>query len=150
VAAPLFATAFALSILAGCSSKHAFHFDELDLVPAQEELTEFSLGHYQVPIPVANDREGDQATPRNRFEFAFDLYALVSPEKRSQLAAAWERHEGKIRDRVIRVCRNASVDELQEPELGTLKAHLTDAVQTQLGETEVRQLLITEVVSLEI
>ena len=56
----------------------------------------------------------------------------------------------EIRDHVIRVFRNASVDELQEPELDTLKARLMDALAAQIGEQEVRQLLITEVVSLKL
>ena len=41
--------------------------------------------------------------------------------------------KASIRDRVILVCRNATTDELQEPELATLKSHLTDAVQAELG-----------------
>jgi flagellar basal body-associated protein FliL len=75
------------------------------------------------------------------------LYALVRPENKSHIADDWARHEGKIRDHVIRVCRNASVDELQEPELSTLKARLMDALAAQMGENDLRQLLITEVVS---
>jgi hypothetical protein len=48
---------------------------------------------------------------------------------------------------VISICRSASVDDLQEPELATLKARLTDVLATQLGEKRLRQLLITDVVS---
>ena len=50
----------------------------------------------------------------------------------------------------MNVCRSASLDELQEPELATLKARLTDVLTAQLGEKPLRQLVINEVVSQEL
>jgi hypothetical protein len=47
---------------------------------------------------------------------------------------------------VILVCRNATAEDLQEPELATLKSHLTDAVHAELGTQCIRKLLITDVV----
>jgi hypothetical protein len=131
----------------GCGSHSTFEFDALDLAPPQEELSEFLLGQYSIPIPIVTDRDTSHAKCRNRLQLNFELYALVRPENKSNIADDWARHEGKIRDHVIRVCRNASVDELQEPELSTLKARLMDALAAQVGEKDVRQLLITEVVS---
>ena len=84
------------------------------------------------------------------FQFDFTLYALVSPKEKSQIEEAWGRHEGQIRDEVMNVCRSASIDELQEPELATLKAKLTDALATQMGDKPLRQLVINEVVSQEL
>jgi hypothetical protein len=129
----------------GCESKSRFQFDELDLVPAQEELSEFSLGKYAIPIPIAEPGDGEADHKRNAVEFGFELIAVVKREHESRIADSWQRHEGKIRDRVIRVCRNASLDDLEE-----LKAHLMDAVQAQLGDKEIRQLVIAEVNSHEI
>jgi hypothetical protein len=136
--------------LLGCGSPSTFQFDRLDISPARESFTEFSLGRYEIPVPIANDRTNDHGKWTNRLLFEFELYALVTPDEASQLAGNWQRHEGKIRDRVIQVCRNAKLDELQEPELATLKARLMDAVQDQLGEREVRRLLMTEVISQEL
>jgi len=138
---------FLLGIASGCSSGPSYEFDALDLAPPQEELSEFNLGQYSIPIPVVAEAGSKQRLHRNRVQLNFELYALVRPEQESHLAAGWERHEGKIRDHVIRVCRNATVDELQEPELSTLKARLLDAVAAQIGKQDLRQLLITEVVS---
>ena len=129
----------------GCGSKSRFQFDELDLVPAHEELTEFSLGKYAIPIPVAEGIDGEAQPKHNAVEFGFELIAVVKRDHESRIADSWERHEGTIRDRVIRVCRNASLDDLEE-----LKAHLMDAVQAQLGDKEIRQLVIAEVKSREI
>jgi flagellar basal body-associated protein FliL len=137
-----------LCIAGGCGSHYStFEFDALDLAPPQEELSEFLLGQYSIPIPVVDQRGANEHEFRNRFQFDFELYALVRPENKSSIADDWARHEGNIRDNVIRVCRNASVDDLQEPELSTLKARLMDALASQVGKNDVRQLLITEVVS---
>jgi flagellar basal body-associated protein FliL len=133
----------------GCGSPPAFEFDELDLVAAEEELEEFSLGEYAIPIPEAQKSVGGSAGKHNRIQMDFELFALVSAHEKSKLSHAWERHEGMIRDRVIRVCRNASLEVLHEPELGTLKAKLMDALAAHLGD-DIHQLLITEVVTQEI
>ena len=143
----LWVVAAVCCLAGGCGKESSFQYDALDLAPPQEELSEFSLGQYSIPIPVADDQESGSSRHGNRFQLDFELHALVAPEKKSEIADNWSRHEGKIRDRVIRVCRNATVDELQEPELSTLKAHLMDALAAQVGEKGVRQLLITEVVS---
>jgi hypothetical protein len=130
--------------LIGCGSRSTFQFDELDVSRAHL-LNEVSLGSYRVPVPIKQDRSNDNAPRRNQYRFDFELHALVAPEHESNLAGNWQRHEGMIRDRVIRVCRNATVAELREPELATLKARLMDALQAQLGERDVRRLLLTEV-----
>ena len=138
------ASLFALVIWTGggCGSKSEFQFDELDLVPAHEELTEFSLGKYAIPIPVLEAGADESLARRNLVQFDFELIAIVKREQKSRVADSWERHEGKIRDRVIRVCRNASLDDMEE-----LRANLMDAVQDQLGDKEIRQLVISEVKS---
>jgi hypothetical protein len=139
-----------LAAMAGCRTQPAVDLEEFDLTPAHDEMTEFSLGSYTVPIPVLQSKNRDHPVRSNRLEFSFALYALVTPDQQSSLADAWERHEGKIRDRVIRVCRNASLAELEEPELATLRSHLADAVQAEVGAKGVRRLLITDVVSQEL
>jgi hypothetical protein len=132
-----------LSILAaGCGAKATFEFDELDLVPTQEELTEFPLGKYAIPIPVVDASAGGSPEQLNLVQLDFELIAVVKREHMSRIADSWDRHEGKIRDRVIRVCRNSSPEDLEE-----LRSHLMDEVQAQLGDKEIRQLVIAEVKS---
>jgi hypothetical protein len=140
------AAAALVTALVGCSSKSFYEFEEMDLTSAEEELTEFSLGHYAIPIPIIGSEGPSAGVRRNRLEFAFDLHALVPHEEETHMADLWGQHEGKVRDRVMRICRNASAEELEEqPELATLKSHLTDAVQDELGPKTIRRLLITEV-----
>ena len=59
---------------------------------------------------IVDDRNQAKLTRHNRFQFDFTLYALVSPNEKSQIEDAWERHEGQIRDQVINVCRSATLD----------------------------------------
>jgi hypothetical protein len=131
----------------GCGAKEDFAFDELDLTPAQDELIEFPLGKYVIPIPLLQAANMDEGLKRNRVEFSFALYALVTPDCKKRLAGQWNRHEGKLRDHIILVCRNATAEELQEPELATLKTHLTDVVQAELGFQCIRRLLVSEVIT---
>jgi hypothetical protein len=139
--------AVACCLAGGCGKKPSFEYDMLDPVAAKEELSEFSLGEYSIPIPVVEEGHAGKLRHTNRFQLDFELFALVTPGKKSDIADNWSRHEGEIRDHVIRVCRNATVDELLEPELSALKAHLMDALVAQVGENGLRQLLITDVVS---
>jgi hypothetical protein len=143
-------SSLAVCALSGCGSQPKFQFDRIDLLPAEENLSEFSLGQYKIPIPVVEEDSQGPAVRRNRFQFDFELYALVSPSDESQLAAAWNRHEGVIRNQVINICRSASISDLQEPELATLKTRLTNVLAAQLGEKRLRQLLITDVASQEL
>jgi Flagellar basal body-associated protein FliL len=136
--------------IVGCKPRTAYEFDALDLTPAQDELSEFSLGHYSIPIPIVASDGSKDGESRNRLQLTFDLYALVAPSYESEIHESWERHEGNVRDNVIRVCRNASLEELQEPELATLKSHLIDAIQDQLGPKSIHRLLISEVATREL
>lgn len=132
---------------AGCGGHDEFTFDELDLTPAQDEFIEFPLGKYSVPIPLLHETTMDEGLKRNRVEFSFALYALVTADCKKQLANQWKRYEGKVRDRIILVCRNATAEELREPELATLKTHLTDAVHVELGSQCIRRLLVSDIIT---
>ncbi len=143
----IFVAGLYLAATSGCGSNESYAFDELDLTPAQDELIEFSLGKYVIPIPLVKSTGMDEGLKRNRLEFSFTLHALVNGDGKKQLAAQWKRHAGKLRDRIILVCRSATIGDLQEPELATLKSHLTDAVHAELGSRFVRRLLISDVIS---
>jgi len=110
-------------------------------------LKEFLLGDYKIPISVIEDHSQNKVTRRNRLQLDFKLFALVTPKEKPRIEEAWGHHEGQIRDEVINVCRGASMDELQEPELTTLKARLTDILTAKLGEKPLRALVINQIVT---
>lgn len=131
----------------GCKPKAEFQLDGIVVLPPVEELKEFSLGEYRIPISIVDDRNQAKLTRHNRFQFDFTLYALVSPKEQSQIEDAWGRYEGQIRDQVINVCRCATLDELQEPAFATIKARLTEVLSAKLGDKPLRQLVLNAVVS---
>jgi hypothetical protein len=145
----VFAAALCLA-QAGCGEKERFRFNDIGLVTTHEELLEVPMGRFKVPVPVVERGQGKAPSAHNRMQIGFQLFALVSPSEVASLTESLERHEGKIRDNVIRVCRNATMSDLEEPELTTLKAHLTDAMEIELGASGIRRLLITDVISEEI
>ena len=75
----------------GCKSKAPFQLDGIDVLPPVEELKEFSLGKYQIPISIVDDRNQSKLSRHNCFQFDFTLYALVSPKEKSQIEDAWEQ-----------------------------------------------------------
>jgi hypothetical protein len=144
----LFSASVLVCALIGCHSKSSFKFDLLDQLPPEEVLKEFPLGEYKIPISVViEDRSQNKLTRRNRLQLDFKLFALVSPKEAPQIEEAWGHHEGQIRNDVMNTCRNASVDELQEPELTTLKARLTDVLTAKLGDKPLRALVINQIVT---
>src|SRR6185295_5050107 len=53
----------------GCRSKSSLQYDRLDLHPPEDELKEFPLGEYKIPIPLVDDRAQNKLTRTNRFQF---------------------------------------------------------------------------------
>ena len=64
----------------GCSSKSKFKFDQMDIAPAVEELAEFPLGEYKIPIPVAVDDGAEGG------KFAWQPFAVRFPAIRARFA----------------------------------------------------------------
>ena len=131
--------------IVGCGSTPTYEFDELDSTPAQDDLIEFSFGKYVIPIPLAKSFAANEEQKRNRLEFSFELHALITGDYESELKGLWKQHKSSIRDQVILVCRTATIEEIQEPEFATLKSHLSDAIQEELGTKDIRRILISEV-----
>lgn len=142
-----FAAVLVASTVFGCAEKEAdVLLDDISVLPAREELVEVPLGAFMIPVPVVLD----EATPRleadNLIQLDFDLVAVVEPDHKKRIERYLERHEGRVRDEVIRVCRNTARDDLMESEWSTLKAHLLDAVQPLLGGLGIRRLATPRIV----
>lgn len=128
--------------LLGCGSEPTLRLEHLELLPDEEDTVEFPLGDFDVPIPESIAETDDSRVPRNFMQLEFSLYAEIVPAGQAQLSGIFSRHEGKIRDRVIQVFRNASVEELDEPNLLTVKSRLLEATEPILGLNMVRRMII--------
>ncbi|MEQ8846910.1 hypothetical protein [Botrimarina sp.] len=145
--AALLAAAAAL----GCEEEPADSvFAKIGRAPPREELVEVELGEFSVPVPVVLESAVGRFEPANLMEVQFRLFAVVEPAQRTRVERLAARNEGRIRDKVITVCRQTPRDDLAEAQWATLKAHLFDAVQPLLGGTVVRGLGVNQVMKEEL
>lgn len=127
-----------LALASGCGGSSSPSYDDFEVFQFREEMTETSLGHFSVPVPLIVS--GDEAS--NRIQFQFELFGVVKPEAESRTLRLAERHKGQLRDRVIRVCRNARIEDLLDPQLSTLRSRLLDTIQPLLDGVAVDRVLV--------
>lgn len=131
------------SLAAGCAEpEKASVFDEISRMPTKEEMAEIDLGSFIVPVPIVLETAQAAYETGNLMEIEMRLVAVAYPDEVGQVERLMERNAGRIRDRVIRVCRSTTRDDLTESQKSTLKAHLLDAVQPLLGGDAIRQLVV--------
>jgi hypothetical protein len=138
---------FACAVLAGCGGgeKPKIEFDEISRLPRRERQVEVRIGRFAIPAPLTlNDARRD-TVELHLLRLSFDLYAMVDPDDVKQVKKLKKANEGRMRERVIQVCRATSREDLFEPEWTTLKAHLLDAVQPMLGGTAIKRLSTTRI-----
>lgn len=133
--------------LVGCAEKESDPMlTEIGLLPARESLVEVPIGSFLLPVPIFFEDATTLLEVSNLIQLDFDLVAIVEPEHKSRVERYRDRHGGRLRDEVIRVCRNTSRDDLMESEWSTLKAHLLDATQPLLGGLGVRRLATPRII----
>lgn len=133
-----------VAVVAGCS-KPVEYFEEMKMMPTKEKLLEFPLGHFDVPIPVQPSSETTEWTHGNTVHIGFKLYAVIHPSDEKAIVKSWSHHEWNFRDDVLQICRSATLSELIEPGLSTLKGRLTEAAGRRLGGGRIRRLVMSEV-----
>lgn len=133
------------ALVCGCGEEEKIVFDEISRLPVREEMVELEIGSFIIPIPVVLDDSAERFEADNLIQVEFDLFAVVAPRHSDQVNMLLEQREGRIRDMVIRVCRNTAPDDILEAEWGTLKAHLIDAIQPLLGGQVLRRLVVPTV-----
>lgn len=132
----------ALLAAAGCGGVEELATPDYELLSFREQLAEIPLGAYSVPVPIAFEAEGGLGRD-NRLQFRFELFALVSPRDRAKAIACLARQKGQLRDTVISVCRNSTVDDLLDPQLSNLRSRLLDAIQPLLENVTPKRILVT-------
>lgn len=133
--------------IVGCGkSTEPIAFDSISRLPTNEDLVEIEIGSFIVPIPLVLDDSDENFEVDNRVQINFDLVAVVDPNKQAKVEKLIELHAGKIRNEVMRVCRNTSHVDIVEADWTTFKAHLLDAIQPYLGGAALRRLVMPKIV----
>ena len=134
-------------IMAGCGGgTEPISFEYIERLPTDKDLVEKSIGTFMVPVPLVLDNTTQDIEVDNRVQINFDLVAIIHPNEESNFDRLLERHAGKIRDEVMRVCRNTTPNDIVESDWTTLKAHLLDAIQPYLGGPALQQLIAPRIV----
>ena len=111
-----------------------------------EQLVEVSLGAFRVPLAPNDAALRDvELPPRNGLLLRFELHALVPPKLEAAVLKRMDSHEVRVRNDVMNTCRSASLDELGEPSLTSLKLRLTKVVANHLGPSHVRRVVLSHV-----
>ncbi|MGL4512226.1 MAG: hypothetical protein ACRCT8_03990 [Lacipirellulaceae bacterium] len=135
------AAAVLCALVAGCGeAKKELVFDEISRLPQREQLVELRLGRFSIPAPLPLGDAQRDTIDLHTVRLDFDLVAIVDPSDAKRVKALRKANQGRMRERVIQVCRGSTREELFEPEWTTLKAHLLDAVQPMLGGMAVKRL----------
>ncbi len=136
-----------IPIHAGCgNSAEPIAFDAISRLPTNEDLVEIKIGSFIVPIPLVLDDSDENFEVDNRVQINFDLVAVVDPKKQAKFEWLMKLHAGKVRNEVMRVCRNTSHVDIVEADWTTFKAHLLDAIQPYLGGPALRRLVMPRIV----
>ncbi|WP_145063525.1 hypothetical protein [Adhaeretor mobilis] len=116
------------------------YFDDLEFDAPTDATVEVAVGRYRVPVSVP-----DRSKPEPEWrQLKFALYVVTAETKKKSLAEAFEGRRGPFQDSVLKIVRNVTADELEDPRLASVKMRLTDMARMQLGEHRVQQLVIVE------
>lgn len=133
----------ACAMSVGCGSKKTSPFERFERLPTIAELVTVDLGEYHIPVPVEPTAESSPNSA-TQVQIEFRLHAAVLPKHEATMISNFQRLEGRLRDRVIHVCRHATAQELLDPELSTLKTELSDSLKPFIGNARIERLHIED------
>lgn len=102
-----------------------------------EGLVEVEIGSFSVTIELEDGM---------LWNVSFKLYATVGPAERSHFEeAVTERYKARVRQAVNKVVRRSNINDLRDPQLDLLKRNLKTEVNNVLPERYVREIIVTEI-----
>ena len=138
-------------LLAGCSSESELrledYLEEIEYDVPLDSSVEVSMGQYSIPIAARPGGIGRTSNKITWVQLKFDMYAVLNPIEKSEFEDAWQRSQGMFHDEVIEVCRNATLDEIADSRITTIKSRMTEVAKSIFGENRIRQLLCTNIVT---
>lgn len=137
----------ALVVVTGCGEPPVSEFPTAEPLQDKERLAEVEVGDFRIPLVAVDQRQAAERylSERNSLLFRFRLYVLVPPHRENDVAGRIRSHGARLREEVIRTCRKATLDELDDPELATLKGELREILGRYFGPKHLRQVVVTHV-----
>ncbi len=102
--------------------------DGEEIVDDPDAIKEFPLGDYRVSFkPPGSDRN---------YSIEFRLFGTVRNKDESKLEALYKERAGRFHDRMMLEVRNATMDELEENQLGLIRRRILATSNDILGEDD--------------
>ena len=117
-----------------------------DVLPGEERrdanVTEVAVGDFSTT--------NAKAVPGSLVHLTFKLTALVPEDRVADFTRAIEeQHPARVKQAANEVARAAEIADLDDPRLTALKARLRASVNTVIGESLVREFVVSEFKALE-
>lgn len=133
--------------LSGCGGSEEVvelgdYLEELEFDRPLESVKEIKVNTYRIPCAAQHHDATGRDLPPLWVQMKFDLYVIAAEEDESAVLASIERHRGMLDDTIIKVCRQSTLEQLQDNRWSSIKTQLLDAVRPLLGEERIRQITL--------
>jgi hypothetical protein len=133
--------------LPGCGgdeqAKLEDYLEELEFDAPLESVKVVQLGDlHRISIAAHKQAYSDAEEEPVWVQLKFELFVEVAPEHEVAILAASERHRGMIGDIVVSICRNLTIEELDDHRRTTLKSRMLDALRPLLGENRIQKIIL--------
>ena len=116
--------------------------------PSEPDTEAASSDTAEVPIGNGFGCTNNKAAA-SAIHIDFKLVALVTPSQRVKFDLSIKEHEARIRQAVIKVARSSSLEDLNDPNLGTMKRLIREEINKILHKSYVLEVVISEFTTME-
>lgn len=122
-----------LTINSGCGSSEASTTDIW--ASEQNDWVEIKIEKFTIAMLIADDpsQQPDFTKYQDSVALHFTLLCLVAPEDVNKASVLLQDKKGQLSNEVIKMCRNASLVDLADPEFRLVRAQLRDYTEELLG-----------------
>ncbi len=122
-----------------------------DTVPEDEIEMAANEGHDAVEVTIDSfSTTNGRAAPGGVIHVSFKLTAVVASGQEIEFErAANEHHNGRVRQAVVKVARSASLDDLNDPNLTTVKRQLREEINKVLRKSYITEIVISDFKTME-
>lgn len=89
------------------------------------------------------------ASPGLIIHVDFKLSAITSGGQASSLEAQLKTHQARVREKVFRIARSSNHEDLNDPNLGTLKRQIREDINRLLRKSYVTEVIISDMRTIE-
>jgi flagellar basal body-associated protein FliL len=119
---------------------------------ASAEADRLTAGVETVEVPIGSDTftcTNTKAAVGAVVHVTFKLYAIVSRREEAEFSQAVRSHEARLRQAVITVARSSNREDLDDPNLSTIKRLMRERINKVLKKSFVIEVVVSEYKTME-